>query len=750
MSLLTLSAASVLTALASPAAAEECPNAAFRAGPSAHLPDCRAYELVTPPFKNNGRLEMRATSPGGSPVEVNIGAATAGDEALSNVEPFTTGPAALYSIARTTLGWATVSQELPDSEYMAGTEDFNNFLGESLGGQDQVYAARKVGQPENSDGLFMRRPDGSIVEVGPALPSTAKPGDPKDLSEQSELHWAGMSADGSRYLFYLSRNHWPGDGTEDSLPNVYEYLGVENTGPPLLVGVDNEGRQIGQCGVELGGLPSLQYNLPRITHNAVSANGNTVFFTVLPADYGRQHCGRSAPPVAEVFARVDNGLPGAHTVAISEPSEEDCSACYANGVLTSAGQLAEGVFVGASEDGSKVFFETTQPLLGGDSSNNVYEYDFDAPRGQRVMRVSAGDATVSNPSAEVMQGNGGDYLWFQVSQDGSHVYFLAHGVLTKTPNVYGESAEAGAPNLYVVERDAAYPSGRVAFVTRLAPADLVASGEVGLQSNVTPDGRLLVFTSNRDLTPDDTSATRQAFEYDALTGALVRVSIGEGGYNHNGNSPTNFTTIVHPFYEAFSNPSAYWSGLSVSADGSYVFFESPAALTPDALEGIKSISRGVVKGYTNVYEYHNGRVSLVSDGQDTAGVAGDSVVRLLGTDASGGDVFFTTVDRLVGQDLDSSLDIYDARVGGGFPPPAAPASCTGEGCQGALSAAPTLLSPGSEFQAGGNPPLAGEGPAAQPKAKPKPKKRRRRGGARGAKRRGGTQKRSSGKRRGGS
>ena len=38
---------------------------------------------------------------------------------------------------------------------------------------------------------------------------------------------------------------------------------------------------------------------------------------------------------------------------------------------------------------------------------------------------------------------------------------------------------------------------------------------------------------------------------------------------------------------------------------------------------------------------------------------------------------------------------------------------------GALSAAPTLLSPGSEFQAGGNPPLAGRTGVSQPKAKPK-------------------------------
>jgi hypothetical protein len=188
---------------------------------------------------------------------------------------------------------------------------------------------------------------------------------------------------------------------------------------------------------------------------------------------------------------------------------------------------------------------------------------------------------------------------------------------------------------------------------------------------------------------------------------------------------------VNRFNEEAYYPGQGASHRSMSADGQYIFFQSADGLTPEAVDQ-KAV--GVVEGgelagqplyVMNVYEYHDGVVSLISDGRDITHTPSNSNVSLLGSDESGADVFFDTADQLAPQDTDDNIDIYDARVDGGFPAPPTPLECSGEACQGQLSAAPTLLSPGSQFQAGGNPPLAGVAePAPKPKGKTaKPKKR---------------------------
>jgi hypothetical protein len=66
---------------------------------------------------------------------------------------------------------------------------------------------------------------------------------------------------------------------------------------------------------------------------------------------------------------------------------------------------------------------------------------------------------------------------------------------------------------------------------------------------------------------------------------------------------------------------------------------------------------------------------------------------LVDADPAGENVFFTTRARLVTQDRDEHVDLYDARVHGGFPESSL--ACTGTGCQGVPPAPPTFATPSS-------------------------------------------------------
>jgi hypothetical protein len=98
-----------------------------------------------------------------------------------------------------------------------------------------------------------------------------------------------------------------------------------------------------------------------------------------------------------------------------------------------------------------------------------------------------------------------------------------------------------------------------------------------------------------------------------------------------------------------------------------------------------------------------------------ADIAADTV----GMSASGSDIFFSTHVPLVQQDTDVLGDVYDARIGGGFPAPREP-TCSGEACQGSPSVLPSFgAAASSTSPAAGNlvPPSITVAPFTQPKPK---------------------------------
>jgi hypothetical protein len=680
------------------ARASVCPNEQLRAGlHSSGLPDCRAYELVTPAVKYGWPAFVQyLSSSGDRAVGYSIGAFPGSDQASLY---------SFYEFMRDELGgWTSVPLNAP-----VGYETGQSGRVLPAAAPNLLSGVSEYVQPSAKDqrdtGYYIRPlPSGLPTAVGPRFSEHAL--ESVTATEQLSSTEAAASGDMSHVLFMLHGpqfSHgnlvatvWSGDTTalapNQGWASLYEYVGTGSS-EPILVGVEEGSKHlIGECGTTLGypegdDFSSLQGGE---LFNAVSApNGSRIFFTVAG---GPCPNGGSAPPATELFAREEASPKVRRTVAISEPTSGpggDCSACV-------TGNPQPAAFQGASEDGSKVFFLSEQELLKGAEGLNLYEYDFDAAQGSRVVLVAPDVLGVS-----------------RISEDGSRVYFVA-----------------GTDNLYVYDTE----TGSTSLVGALSEADSADwQAPDSRPVDATPDGRFLVFTSSADLLHEGTGGVSQVYEYDAQTKTLVRVSQMQGGAG--GAFPAS---IVHPNYTGHFSPSPQPS--SVSDDGTVVVFQSEAALTPQA-----------VLGYNNVYEYRNGRVSLISDGQDRNSMEeGSPSVSLLGVDGSGRDIFFTTADQLVPQDGDTQEDVYDARSGGGFLPPASLA-CEGEGCQGALTPPLSAAPAGSLSQPSGEqivepPPKPVVKASVKHKAKKKAKRTKKAKRARGSRRRASRQARMGGHR----
>jgi hypothetical protein len=727
--------------------AGECP-AATEASPGfrAYLPDCRAYELVTPPFKygaptvTNGVTAV--ASDGSSITFSSIGAfGEPGDDA--------TPEGGEYVDTRGATGWSATPVNPSALQFQGGsptnsgveleTLDYSSDLTRSLFLQAPIGA-----KPVDARFYVQDLPAGPPVEVGPLLaPQVIESwnADVAAAGDEQQNQYYGATADLSHIVFDVDSRVpvgldwlWPGDTTVRGYKSLYEYVGVGNSEPEL-VGVKNDtslteaaaaehkphvneaAEQIGQCGVYLGGAYSRSESID--TYNAISSSGKVIFFTVFaggctnpvgsPPEVG------SGPPVKEIYARLDRD----RTVAISEPtagSGGDCVRCDES-------ELQDAIFQGASEDGTKVFFLSAQKLFGGtegEAGTNLYEYDFDAPPGEKLSFLAPELSSAHSEPGGVVR----------VVESGARVYFVSQAVLDGAgANEFNAMPEAGADNLYVYDIGAR----RAAFVAQLSPDDQNDwQAEDGGARNVeaTPDGRFLLFPSIADLTPDASGPGRQLYRYDATPSReeeaagvprLVRVTVGapgdyecpitkklESGFDCNGNDIGRLSSEAFmPAYDreahpGFTNPEhANPATVAISADGSRVFFQSPVGLTPGAVndECAFELYGECWSAVHNVYEWENGRVYLISDGHDTHSYFTISTTDLIGANPSGSDVFLTSRDSLLPEDADTQADVYDARVDGGYPSSSRPAICMNE-CHGPASSPPAFGTPASAVYAG--------------------------------------------------
>ena len=135
---------------------------------------------------------------------------------------------------------------------------------------------------------------------------------------------------------------------------------------------------------------------------------------------------------------------------------------------------------------------------------------------------------------------------------------------------------------------------------------------------------------------------------------------------------------------------------ALTDDGRRLFFDSADELVLQDSNSASDVYEWEAQGVGSC-EKPGGCVQLISDGRSP------NPAPFIDASADGTDVFFLTDDSLVGSDP-GSADLYDARVGGGFPEPQPPIPCEGDSCQ-PLPSPPDDPSPGTLVPSTGNPPV---------------------------------------------
>jgi hypothetical protein len=670
------------------AAKADCPNQAFRSGASADLPDCRAYEMVSPVDKNGSdiknlvqaesyptRLDQSSTDG----ERFTYSSSAAFGDAVS--APF----AAQYLATREASGWSTHAispprgsaslNEQPSLKFDAPFKLFSPDLSDGWMYHDTEPPLDECAPPgfvnlyhrDNATGRY----EALMTGVPPSIPSTYRP----------ELQ--GVSADGTRAVIRanvkLTEGAAKGEGFQ-----LYEHVKDEGCGELRLISALPNGKAItgsSSVGTAVG---AAEYRRSTVSRG-VSADGSRVFFTVVT----------SQSPSVPLYVRVnaDQEQSAVSGGKCTEP-ELACTLLVATGPAR---------FWTAAVDGSKVIYSA-----GG----GLYEFDVD--------KALAGE-TANTLIAANAKGVAG------ASDDASRVYFVSGEEL-------GGEGEAGKQNLYLYDSSAS-GADRSRLVATLEDdggvggmAFTIASeSPVSNGVRVTADGSHLAFVSTTSLTGYDNTDVAdgrpdlEIFVYDAGTGKLACVSCNPSGARPAGRFFLDLETR-RVAAELPRGETQTFTPRVLSANGNRLFFESFEALLPrdtngkaDVYEWQRASSRQECEatGAELFVPGAGGCLSLISSGQSPI----DSEI----ADASpdGHDVFIRTAASLLPQDP-GLVDIYDAREDGGQPqPPGTPAACEGEACQGPLAPPNDPTPASSAFEGAGN---VNEKPKAKKKKKAHKKK----------------------------
>jgi hypothetical protein len=619
-----------------------CPNDALRGGPGALLPDCRAYEMVSPLNKNNGDIKTlsTATSLFQSSLDGEVftyssyrsfaepEGATIANQYLARRDPEegwqsgalipTLAPPPPSGVFNDLVNpFKVFSADLCQSWLVAATEPPLD-PPHDFAGYRNIYR-RDLCREEGDEALITTKP---TVDAGHFVPEPQ-----------------GASADGKKAIFRAQ--------LEEGGPwQAYYSAGGQMT----LVCVLPDGTAVGgNCsgGSSVDGT-SPDLNILANVAGALSTDATKAYWT----DSGAAVSGSGA-----VYLRINPGAPQGG----GESCEEN-KACTVEVSGTVTGEPSH--FLAATPGGQRALFVVNAEPGKGDL------YQFTLGEGSTLI-------------ASKVVGVAG------ASTDLSRIYLISEEALDS-------GAEAGKPNLYLAE------GGAFSLIATLSKEDV--NGAVPDDSSpkpvfhaarATPAGGALAFISTEPLTGYDNTdlesgeADSEVYLYRASSGGPVCISCNPGGARPHGRvlrGAPAFTESPGFLPTAASLPMSTVQlhiPRALSEDGQRLFFNSYDTLLPRDTNGKEDVyewesavgeSQCEELGADLYVASAEGCLSLISSGQSGQ----DS--EFADASSSGDDVFFITNASLLPRDP-GLYDAYDARVGGGIAEPEPPEICQGETCK---------------------------------------------------------------------
>ena len=545
-------------------------------GVAFHLPDARAYELVSPPNKHGGFIEA-LTKQGGviqSSTDGNAFTFLVDGPIVENPEGNRSPEAQQALSIRGSSAWATRQIATPHDrpfglrpgrppEYQFFSADLSlsavqpfpyalTTLAEpplspplteaEKGHQEKTIYVRDNAPlaPESSERALYEEAAESGRKLAEEHSEEAKPGyvplvSPANVAPgtqfggrvitstrlETDLTFLTATPDLSHSLLYSEvalAPHAP------SAPGLYEWAG----GTLQLVSVLPNGLPLEGRKADLGFGTA---NNPTNWRRALSNDGSRVFWSVAEVNEVSELSGAGHLYVRDTAK--------ARTLQIDVPEAG-----------LAVPERGEALFQTASADGTRVFFTDPQRLTADSTAvphkADLYECQLIEVAGSLECKLH--DLTVDRLSNESATVRG---LVAGASEDGSSIYFVASGVLAP-------GGMSGAYNLYAAHNGGAGWATR--FIARLSSEDAPVWGvtnlgavrpeEMSLSARVSPNGRYLAFMSKERLTGYNNTDVNETEteEEDAHTGLKIRTKahLDEEVFLYDSNEETTKCVSCNP------------------------------------------------------------------------------------------------------------------------------------------------------------------------------------------------------------